>query len=52
MAELEDALVDYAFNVVAEEDFVWVEEVDGVLYFMAADDPAVGVLIRSAVGAG
>ncbi|MDX1469600.1 MAG: hypothetical protein R3258_09680, partial [Acidimicrobiia bacterium] len=50
--ELEAALLDYAFNVVPEEDFVWVEEVGGVLYFIAADDPEVGIQIRTAVGAG
>lgn len=52
LQELEAALVDYAFNVVPAEDFVWVEEVGGVLYFIAADDPEIGSAIRSAVGAG
>ena len=52
LREMENALLDYAFNVVPDEDFVWVEEVGGVLYFIAADDPEVGSTIRSAVGAG
>ncbi len=48
--ELQDALVDYALTAVAEEDFVWVEEIDGLLYFIAADEVEVGASIRTAVG--
>jgi hypothetical protein len=50
MAELEDALVDYAFTAVPEEDYVWVEEIEGKLYFIAADVPDVGLEILDAVG--
>ena len=49
LLELEDALVDFAFASVPEEDYVWVEEVDGQLYFIAADDPEVGVSILASV---
>ncbi len=52
LQELEDALVDFALTSVPDEDFVWVEEVDGILYFIAADDTEVGLQIRAAVGAG
>ena len=52
LEELEDALVDFAFASVAEEDFVWVEVVGGILYFIVADETDVGLQIRSAVGAG
>jgi hypothetical protein len=48
--ELKEALVDYALTAVAEEDFVWVEEIGGVLYFIVADEVEVGAAIRTAVG--
>ena len=47
--ELKEALVAYAVTAVPEEDYVWVEEIDGQLYFIAADDPEVGLSILSAV---
>ena len=50
LRELEEALVDYALTAVAEEDFVWVEEIDGRLYFIAADEVEVGAAIRTAIG--
>ena len=43
--ELKVALVDYAVGTVAEEDYVWVEVIDGNLVFVAADDPVVGLAI-------
>ena len=49
--ELKEALVAYAVTAVPEEDYVWVEEIDGQLYFIAADDPEVGLSILSAVKA-
>jgi hypothetical protein len=49
VTELEDALVDFAFKSVPEEDYVWVEEIDGQLYFIAADSPDIGLSILSAV---
>lgn len=52
LEELEEALLEFAFASVAEEDFVWVEEVGGILYFIVADETEVGLEIRSAVGAG
>lgn len=52
LRELEEALLDFAVASVPEEDFVWVEEVEGTLYFIAADDADVGRFIRAAVGAG
>ncbi|MFQ5523516.1 MAG: hypothetical protein ACE5F5_08045 [Acidimicrobiia bacterium] len=48
--ELKDALVDYALTAVAEEDFVWVEEIDDLLYFIAADEVEAGATIRTAIG--
>ena len=43
--ELKVALVDYAVGTVPEEDYVWVEVIDGNLVFVAADDPVVGLAI-------
>ena len=50
LEELRSTLLDYARTAVSEESFVWVDEEDGVLYFIAADETAVGEQIRSAVG--
>ena len=50
LEELRTTLVEYALAAVPDEDFVWVDEEDGVLYFIAADEVSVGELIRSAVG--
>ena len=50
--ELEDALLTYATESVSEDNFVWVEQADGKLYFIAADVTEVGEQIRAAVGLG
>lgn len=50
--ELEQALLTYATESFPEDKFAWVEQQDGTLYFIAADDTAVGEQIRSAVGLG
>ena len=47
--ELKVALVDYALAAVPEEDYVWVEVIDGKLVFVAADDPVVGLAILNSV---
>jgi len=52
LEELRSALLDYAQTAVPDEDFVWVETEEGVLYFIAADETSVGELIRAAVGLG
>ena len=48
--ELEDALLSFANQDFPEEKFVWVEQLDGTLYFIAADETPVGESIRAAVG--
>ena len=48
--ELRSALLDYALAAVAEEDYVWVEVLDGRLAFIAADQPPVGESILASVG--
>jgi hypothetical protein len=50
LEELRSSLLEYALAAVPDEDFVWVDEEDGVLYFIAADETSVGESIRSAVG--
>jgi hypothetical protein len=50
--ELEDALLAFATESFPEDNFAWVDQVEGDLYFIAADDTAVGEQIRSAVGLG
>ena len=52
LEELRATLLEYALAAVPEEDFVWVDEEEGLLYFIAADETSVGELIRSAVGLG
>jgi len=52
LEELRSALLDYARTAVPDEDFVWVETEEGVLYFIAADEISVGELIRASVGLG
>jgi len=47
--ELRTALLDYALTAVAEEDYVWVEVLDGRLAFIAADQPEVGESILASV---
>lgn len=51
-SELEDALLTFAMESFPEEHFAWVEQSNGTLYFIAADDVAIGEQIRSAVGLG
>lgn len=48
--ELREALLEFATASVPEEDFVWVDEENGILYFIAADETEVGELIRDSVG--
>jgi hypothetical protein len=50
--ELEPALLTFAQESFPEDHFAWVAQRDGNLYFIAADVPAVGEQIRSAVGLG
>ena len=50
--ELETALLAYATESFPEEHFAWVSQLDGDLYFIASDVPAVGEGIRAAVGLG
>ncbi|MFZ0013739.1 MAG: hypothetical protein WAL25_06430 [Acidimicrobiia bacterium] len=50
--ELEDALLTFAQESFPEDHFAWVTQRDENLYFIAADEPAVGEQIRSAVGLG
>jgi hypothetical protein len=52
LEELRTALLSYAADMVDEEDFVWVDEEGGLLYFILADEEPVGESIRSAVGLG
>lgn len=52
VAELEDALLTFATDSFPEEHFAWVDQIDGVLYFMAADVSEVGEQIRADVGLG
>jgi hypothetical protein len=48
--ELRSALLDYARQAVAEEDWVWVEVLDGRLAFIAADQIGVGESILASIG--
>lgn len=48
--ELETALLDFATDNFPEDHFAWVEQLNGDLYFIAADDTAVGERIRAAAG--
>ncbi len=48
--ELRKALLDFALSSVPEEDFVWVDIEDGLLYFIAADVTEIGELIRDTIG--
>jgi hypothetical protein len=52
LEELRNAVLRYAADMVDEEDFVWVDEEGGLLYFILADEEPVGESIRSAVGLG
>lgn len=51
-SELERALLSFATQSFPEEHFAWVTQQDGALYFIAADDPAVGERIRASAGLG
>jgi hypothetical protein len=51
-SELEEALLTFATESFPEDHFAWVERNGDNLYFIAADDTAVGEQIRSAVGLG
>lgn len=48
--ELEAALLSFAMNEFPEDHFAWVDELDGRLYFIAANETSVGEQIRSDVG--
>jgi len=48
--ELEQALLDFATESFPEDNFAWVEELDGTLYFIAADETPIGEQIRASVG--
>ena len=48
--ELEEALLSFAMNDFPEDHFAWVDQLDGDLYFIAADETPVGEQIRAAVG--
>jgi len=48
--ELEDALLGFANENFPEENFVWVEQLDGTLYFIAANETTVGESIRATAG--
>lgn len=50
VTELEDALLNFAMQDFPEEHFAWVDQLDGNLYFIAADVPEVGERLRAAVG--
>jgi hypothetical protein len=50
--ELRSALLSYSSSMVDEEDFVWVDELGGQLFFILADETPVGESIRTAVGLG
>lgn len=50
LEELRSTLLEYVLAAVPAEDFVWVDEQEGLLYFIATDEVSVGELIRSAVG--
>jgi len=48
--ELEDALLGFANENFPEGNFVWVEQLDGTLYFIAANETTVGESIRATAG--
>ena len=50
--ELEQALLIFSTESFPVDHFAWVDQLDGDLYFIAADDPAVGEQIRATVGLG
>jgi hypothetical protein len=52
VTELEDALLTFATESFPEDHFAWVDQLDGTLYFIAADVTEVGEQIRADVGLG
>jgi hypothetical protein len=50
--ELEDALLAFATESFPEDNFAWIDQVDGNLYFIASSDTEVGERIRSDIGLG
>ena len=48
--ELEEALLSFAMNDFPEDYFAWVDQMEGRLYFIAANEPTVGERIRADVG--
>lgn len=52
LEEMRSTLLEFARSSIPEEDFAWVDEEGGILYFIAADDTEIGELIRSSVGLG
>ena len=50
--ELEQALVTFANQTFPEDHFVWVDQLEGDLYFIASDNPLIGEQIRADVGLG
>lgn len=48
--ELRAALLDFARTSVPDEDFVWVDIENGLLYFIAADETSIGEQIRDTIG--
>lgn len=48
--ELEDALLNFAFESFPDESFAWVAQRDGYLYFIAADEAEVGEFLRAEAG--
>lgn len=51
-SEMEEALLTFATESFPEDHFAWVAQREGSLYFIAADETAVGEQIRSLVGLG
>jgi hypothetical protein len=50
LEEMRSGLLAYALAMIDDEDFAWVDEEEGLLYFIVADEEAVGEGIRDAVG--
>jgi hypothetical protein len=50
LEEMRSGLLAYALAMIDDEDFAWVDEEEGLLYFIVADEPAIGEGIRDAVG--
>jgi hypothetical protein len=48
--ELEAALLNFAFESFPDENFAWVDQRDGYLYFIAANETEVGEFLRAEVG--